>query len=330
MARAAVCAENASLATAAKLQGVFFLEPLALDASGLHIVCVLAACRFEVRGGAFAACSESTEELTLHCSGGAGDSSQGEWQHLEQAQARGSGTCLRAVAAGALYDSFDEVGLQYGPGYRTLAQTCGGGRGAAARLHTRSTQSGVVVHPASLDDALCLSVLGLERAGGATPLPFAVDDAMLQGAWGERWAVRCLQLPSQRRLCVDCADLVAQVAVRDGDAASIWLCAGGCLPQAQLGGFKTRELRATQLRAAGHLYVTEWRVLENVQSDEASVLVLGDVPSVGGDGCSGLEPKQQSVKPGGTRWQHAVVAVATQSSRLHRLPVAALEAVLAL
>ena len=47
------------------------------------------------------------------------------------------------------------------------------------------------MHPADLDDALCLSALGTSGAGGGeTRLPFAVDDAQLQCCPGALWAVR--------------------------------------------------------------------------------------------------------------------------------------------
>ena len=46
------------------------------------------------------------------------------------------------------------------------------------------------MHPADLDDAFCTSGAMAVRGGGETQLPFAVDDAQLQGAPGELWAVR--------------------------------------------------------------------------------------------------------------------------------------------
>ena len=91
---------------------------------------------------------------------------------------------------GALYDGFDAAGLQYGPGYRTLAQAWSGG-GGAARLRARATHEGTAVHPAELDDALCVGALtpcGAE--GGGTRLPFAVDAAVLRRGAGDPWAVR--------------------------------------------------------------------------------------------------------------------------------------------
>ena len=48
----------------------------------------------------------------------------------------------------------------------------------------------MLVHPADLDDALCTTALASSASEGGTQLPFAVDDALLQGGGGELWAVR--------------------------------------------------------------------------------------------------------------------------------------------
>ena len=54
-------------------------------------------------------------------------SSAGEqWRHVDGAKVLGSG-CPRAADLVALYDGFSTVGLQYGPGYRTLVQAWSGG-----------------------------------------------------------------------------------------------------------------------------------------------------------------------------------------------------------
>ena len=98
-----------------------------------------------------------------------------------------------AADVGALYDAFDAVGLMYGDAYRTLVRVWGGQSEAMARLRARATHEGTHVHPADLDDALCTSgVMASSGGDGETRLPFAVDDAMLQGALGELWAVRSL------------------------------------------------------------------------------------------------------------------------------------------
>ena len=97
----------------------------------------------------------------------------------------------RAAALAALYDGYDVTGLQYGPGYRTLVQACAGEAKAAARLRARSMHEGTAVHPADLDDVLCVGALSSGGSGGGeTRVPFAVDDAQLQGAGGHMSAVR--------------------------------------------------------------------------------------------------------------------------------------------
>ena len=64
-------------------------------------------------------------------------------------------------------------------------------RARATQIAVPSTHEGTQVHPADLDDALCTSpVVALSDGEGETRLPFAVDDALLQGAPGELWAVR--------------------------------------------------------------------------------------------------------------------------------------------
>ena len=75
-------------------------------------------------------------------------------------------------------------------------QAWGGAISALARLRARSALEGTQVHPADLDDALCTSgALASSGGDGETRLPFAVDDALLQGAPGQLWAVRALHGP---------------------------------------------------------------------------------------------------------------------------------------
>ena len=191
MVRVAACAVTSASATGATLHGVFFLQPLAVEAPGLQIECVVAAGRFEVRGGSHAA-----DDWAVHCSGALVAGAQERWHPPERASERAS-SCVHASAGGALYDAFDAIGLQYGPGYRTLAQAWGGG---VARLRARATHEGTAVHPADLDDALCVGMLASSgEGGGGTRLPYAVDEARLQGAPGELWAVRRCPLLDRER-----------------------------------------------------------------------------------------------------------------------------------
>ena len=116
---------------------------------------------------------------------------QQQQQQLDRLAVRGT-QCTCAADVSALYDGFYSVGLQYGPGYRTLVHAwgCVGGGAATARLQTRWLRHGTQVHPADLDDALCTSALASSRGGNETRLPFAVDDALLSGVSGALWAVR--------------------------------------------------------------------------------------------------------------------------------------------
>jgi hypothetical protein len=165
---------------------VYFLQPLAAEAPGLLIECAVSNECFEVRASE----TEVFEDATVHCSGAMATDSN--WQHVSHASLR---TVLRTADVGALYDDFDAVGLQYGPGYRTLINVWGGASDALARLRARLTHECTHVHPASLDDALCTSAaMAASSGGGGTRLPFAVDDASLQGAPGELWAVRSRNL----------------------------------------------------------------------------------------------------------------------------------------
>ena len=177
MARAAATADSA-------LRGVFFLQPLAVEVAGLLVECIMAGGRFDMRSGVEYALADAA----VHCSGTVG--AIDGWHRVEHASMRSS-VCVRAADVHTLYDGFDAAGLQYGPGYRTLVQAWGGGVEAAARLRQRVAWHALQVHPADLDDALCTTgVIASGGAHGETRLPFAVDDALLQGATGMLWAVR--------------------------------------------------------------------------------------------------------------------------------------------
>jgi hypothetical protein len=176
--------EMARAATATTLHGVFFLQPLAVEATGLLVECTVADGRFKVRSGE----PDAIEASTVHCSGAI--ASANAWQRIDHASQRAPSL---AADVEALYDGFHVAGLQYGPGYRTLVQALGDASNALARLRARSTHEGTQVHPADLDDALCTSgVISSSGRETETRLPFAVDDALLQSAPGELWAVRAL------------------------------------------------------------------------------------------------------------------------------------------
>ena len=185
MARAAAEGESA-------LCGVFFVRPLAIVVGGLVVECeVRDAGHFEVRSVEDES-SAVSQKAAVHCTGTL-HPVNAPWPRYTHALARAC-SCASAADVILLYDGFAAAGLQYGPGYRTLVQAWGGASAMAmARLRARADQQGTQVHPADLDDAFCLG-MDLVSVGGAideTRLPFAVDLAVLQGALGEPWAVRC-------------------------------------------------------------------------------------------------------------------------------------------
>ena len=180
--------EVARAAGATALHGTFFLQPLAAETTGLLVECAVSNGRFEVRTSE----CETFEDATVHCSGAMTTDNEG-WQRVDHALLR---TISRPADVAVLYDGFDAVGLQYGPGYRTLVNAWGGASNALARLRSRSTHEGTQVHPADLDDALCTSAAMALSGGGETRLPFALDDAVLHGAPGELWSVRVRNHPA--------------------------------------------------------------------------------------------------------------------------------------
>ena len=189
--------EMARASAGTGLSGVFFLQPLAVEAANLLVECAVSHGHFEV-------CSSHADtaetSLTVHCSGAIVRGNA--WQRIDHASLRAP---TGAMDVRALYDGFDAAGLQYGPGYRTLVQAWGGAINALARLRARSTHEGTQVHPADLDDALCTSgAMASSGREGETRLPFAVDDALLQGAPGELWAVRALHGPICHPTAVAC------------------------------------------------------------------------------------------------------------------------------
>jgi len=192
MARAA--ASKASKAPA--LHGVYFMQPLAVETAGLHVECSVSGGRFDVRSGALSSENESLADASVHCSGSIEHGSLASQTQVNYALVRG-GLCPVLADVDALYDAFYGAGLQYGPGYRTLTHTwASGGDVASARLRARLVHGGAQVHPADLDDALCVGALASSGSSdGETRLPFAVDDAHLHGVAGNLWAV-CRHSPT--------------------------------------------------------------------------------------------------------------------------------------
>ena len=289
-----------ALERAGGLESVFFLQPLEIEAPGLQIECTVADGRFEVR----------SDGETVHCSGGFASAS---WMRVDQALVRGA-QCVVPADVSILYAGFYAIGLQYGPGYRTLACTWDSGHStAAARLQSRLTQQGTQVHPADLDDALCLIVVASSGGDGETRLPFAVDSSVLQGAAGLLWAGVEQQ--------------------QGGEATDVRLGAVGHAAQAQLDGFKSRALRVSA-PAQRHLYATEWRSVSVSPAEPgARVLVLSDEELVRA-GCERLGSTTQrhelAAKLAAATWSVAAAAVACQRGQIERDALCALEVALAL
>ena len=180
--------EMARAASASALHGVYFLQPLAVEAPGLFVECAVFDGRFEVRSDTEGTGREgSWENALVHCSGSTATSEAEE--ALDDASLR---ILSFASDVKALYDGCAAIGLQYGPGYRTLTQAWGGESDAIACLRPRSTRNGTQVHPADLDDALCVHGFIATGNSDETRVPFAVDAAVLPGALGKLWAVRLL------------------------------------------------------------------------------------------------------------------------------------------
>ena len=109
LARAVACVAVGSSSVA--LQGVFFLQPLAVEAVGLHVECAVSADRFEIRSGEADGDASPLIESAAHCSGSFAPSTQMKSWRTDRASVRVS---LRSpVPIGAFYDGFDAVGLQY-------------------------------------------------------------------------------------------------------------------------------------------------------------------------------------------------------------------------
>ena len=129
LARAVACVAVGSGSLA--LQGVFFLQPLAVEADGLHVECALSDGRFEIRSGEADGDASPLLESAVHCSGSFAPSTQMKSWRTDRASLRvGLGS---AVSIDALYDRFDAVGVQYGPAYRTLVRAWGGSGVATAQ-----------------------------------------------------------------------------------------------------------------------------------------------------------------------------------------------------
>ena len=302
--------EMADAASGSGLHGVYFLQPLAVE-TAVVIECAVGDGRFEVRSGED---EDTLADAAANCSGALATSS---YRLVDLASVRAT-DCERAAHIDEnIYDWFAEVGLQYGPGFRTLLQAWGGVVQGTARLQARATtRDGTKVHPADLDDALKVSALlpqGTGRADSETRLPFSVESALLQSAPGALWAA---------------------VAKENADAVCVRLGTLAGPAQAQLGGFKSRVLRnVAEAPTQRHLYVTQWEAdtAETVLS-HAKVLLVGDDLAVNKSdrlaARAGREELSDKLRSGG--WSTVVALAATQCGELASLPLVVLETALML
>ena len=198
VARAAHCAALSKPTSSAALQGVFFLLPLEMmDVPALYVETEVSEGRFKVRSHELGL---DVEDENVHSVGAVRGDTPHEWHRVDHIQLR-SGSCARAADVPALYDHFEAVALEYGPEYRTLTKAwLGADLVGVAQLRARAARRrhSVQVHPADLDDALCVADLielgaseGENESDGETRVPFAVNTSRLRGlVAGELWAVR--------------------------------------------------------------------------------------------------------------------------------------------
>ena len=113
----------------------------------------------------------------------------------------------------------------------------------------------------------------------------------------------------------------------------MWLGALAGQSQAQLDGFKSRALRVAAPEQR-HLYVTEWRTLEMVERAGGSPILVVDEEELCMAGsirpASSVTYAELATQLGGDRWETVVARIATQRPRSGRIPLSALEVVLAL
>ena len=113
----------------------------------------------------------------------------------------------------------------------------------------------------------------------------------------------------------------------------MWLGALAGQSQAQLDGFKSRALRVAAPEQR-HLYVTEWRTLEMVERAGGSpILVVGEEELCMAGSirpASSVTYAELATQLGGDGWETVVARIATQRPRSGRIPLSALEVVLAL
>ena len=143
-------------------------------------------------------------------------------------------------------------------------------------MRARPSQVVEQVHPADLDDALCLSPLASTGSrgsgGGETYLPFAVEDARLQVRVGKLWSL---------------------LALHSRAALSVVLGTSSGHLLAHLEDFRLRRIRAGDTKRRP-IYIVEWHAVDLTTNDRegwraevGSSFVLRDA-SLAAARCEGL------------------------------------------
>jgi len=186
MARAAYCAQPGAAPSGAALQGVFFLQPMLLEAAEMHVYCSGADGRFDVCSGELGAYTASMVDVTIHCSGSVAQQESVSWQRTDHPLVR-SRLSAHCVDAGALYAMMSAGGATFGPSFRRLGPAWRTSAVCLGQLRA-ARQHGTGVHPADLDAGMSMKPV---LADGPVGLPFVVEEALLYGRAGQRlWAVR--------------------------------------------------------------------------------------------------------------------------------------------
>ena len=240
----ALHASDAGSLAPVMMHGVFFLQPLAVEAADTRLECSLVGEQFEVRSSA------AGDAADVHCSGSVRPGKAiGHASHAHARRQHAKGASIAAT-----YQSLHSSGLEYGPGYRALVQAWNGSESSATarlrqQMHT-GTGGAVVVHPADVDGSLQLTRLAegtRMQQTAETRLPFAVDGARLSVGSSRLWAV----------------------ANRHGEeSASVRLGT-----QAQLDGFKSRKIGHASATRRDY-YSTAWRALARPLEPTGTVLMI--------------------------------------------------------
>ena len=269
------------------LREIVFLQPLAVDASGANLQCMIMGERFDIRS------FNGTDSVDgkVHCSGML--SHDNDLCLVDLAAIRGA-KCLQTLEADVFYETFDAAGLQYGPRYRTLEQLwCDRHHMATARLKIRGHQEGTLVHPADLDDAQCLTLAAHARFDSEPRLPFAVSRAQLQEPSGRLWAAAVQELGS--------------------NAMSVLLSPVSSPHSTQLLGFASRLLRVKGAQKERHwLYEMDWSAKFSISS---TCKPVGGLTLLSGVDLRPLDSSIDAVELDERKWDQIIFTLALLQTR---------------